>query len=73
MADICDTAQQEIDIYLEVKINAVRSALARRESALNCRHCNQPIPEARRLAIRGTDSCVDCLTTQEQQQMHRNR
>ncbi|MCW2456442.1 TraR/DksA C4-type zinc finger protein (plasmid) [Rahnella aceris] len=73
MADICDTAQQEIDIYLEVKINAVRSALAGRESALNCRHCNQPIPEARRLAIRGTDSCVDCLTTQEQQQMHHNR
>lgn len=73
MADICDTAQQEIDIYLEVQINAVRSALAGSESALNCRHCGHPIPEARRIAIKGTDSCVECLSTYELQQKHRYR
>jgi len=73
MADICDTAQQEIDIYLEVQINTVRSVLTGRESAINCRHCNNPIPEARRLAIRGTDSCVECLSTQELVQKHRLR
>jgi RNA polymerase-binding transcription factor DksA len=56
-----------------VQINAVRSVLTGRESAINCRHCNNPIPEARRLAIRGTDSCVECLSTQELVQKHRLR
>lgn len=35
------------------------------DSALTCAMCEAPIPEARRLAVPGVTTCVDCQTAKE--------
>lgn len=62
-ADPIDNAQAESELY-----NAL--ALARRhvfsgESAIECGQCGADIPEARRLALPGVQTCVGCAAVAE--------
>ncbi|WP_095139963.1 TraR/DksA family transcriptional regulator [Pseudomonas sp. Irchel s3a10] len=67
MADIADFAndlvQERIDQALAAR-NAAKPALAA-HSFLFCETCDDPIPEARRLAQLGCTQCVGCLSVNE--------
>ncbi|AZE04178.1 TraR/DksA family transcriptional regulator [Pseudomonas chlororaphis] len=67
MADIADFAndlvQERIDQALAAR-NAAKPALAA-YSFLFCEGCEEPIPEARRLALPGCTQCVHCQSIDE--------
>ncbi|MHB2246421.1 TraR/DksA family transcriptional regulator [Pseudomonas fitomaticsae] len=67
MADIADFAndlvQERLDQALAAR-NAAKPALAA-HSFLFCETCDEPIPEARRLAQPGCTQCVGCLSVDE--------
>jgi len=67
VADIADFAndlvQERIDQALAAR-NATRPALVA-HSFLFCETCDDPIPEARRLAQPGCTQCVGCLAIEE--------
>ncbi|WDG45758.1 TraR/DksA family transcriptional regulator [Pseudomonas chlororaphis] len=67
MADIADFAndlvQERIDQALAAR-NAAKPALAA-HSFLFCEGCEEPIPEARRLASPGCTQCVGCQSIDE--------
>jgi len=62
MADICDQAQNEMDVW--ERVNRQRAQQRRGnpnvESLTNCESCGQPIPEPRRQAVPGCTLCVKC-------------
>lgn len=68
MADIADFAndlvQERIDQALAARLLAAKPALAA-HSFLYCEACDEPIPEARRLAQPGCTQCVECLALEE--------
>lgn len=68
MADIADFAndlvQERIDQALAARRLAAKPALAA-HSFLYCEACDEPIPEARRLAQPGCSQCVECLALEE--------
>ncbi|MFJ2536639.1 TraR/DksA C4-type zinc finger protein [Pseudomonas sp. NPDC087614] len=68
MADIADFAndlvQERIDQALAARLLAAKPALAA-HSFLYCEVCDEPIPEARRLAQPGCTQCVECLALEE--------
>ncbi|MCU4653138.1 DksA/TraR family C4-type zinc finger protein [Roseibacterium sp. SDUM158016] len=41
------------------------------ESLANCADCEEPIPEARRLAIPGVKLCVDCASERDARPVNR--
>ena len=43
-----------------IGILTVLSQLPRGESKTHCEECEEPIPEARRQAVKGCTHCVDC-------------
>lgn len=57
MSDIIDN----LDPIEEIMLNARISSRVKYEgvSATHCEVCDEPIPEGRRLAIKGTKRCVD--------------
>ncbi|PKF35525.1 TraR/DksA family transcriptional regulator [Acinetobacter proteolyticus] len=59
MADPIDLANDITQRILESQISnaLVHSNL---ESATHCEECDNPIPEGRRLAAKGTQHCIDC-------------
>ncbi|MFA6911407.1 MAG: TraR/DksA C4-type zinc finger protein [Candidatus Cloacimonadaceae bacterium] len=61
MADIADLAQiRELD-FLQDSLSAVHSyADCELVSLTYCEICGEPIPEARRIAIPGVQTCVNC-------------
>ncbi|MBX8469730.1 TraR/DksA family transcriptional regulator [Pseudomonas sp. RIT778] len=67
MADIADFANdlvlERVDQALAAR-NAAKPALAA-HSFLFCETCDEPIPEARRLAQPGCTQCVGCLAIEE--------
>jgi phage/conjugal plasmid C-4 type zinc finger TraR family protein len=67
MADIADFAndlvQERLDQALAAR-NAAKPVLAA-HSFLFCVSCDDPIPEARRLALLGCDLCVICQSVVE--------
>jgi phage/conjugal plasmid C-4 type zinc finger TraR family protein len=67
MADIADFAndlvQERLDQALAAR-NAVKPASAA-HSFMFCDNCEEPIPEARRLAVQGCIYCVSCQTVDE--------
>lgn len=67
MADIADFAndlvQERIDQALAAR-NAAKPAFAP-HSYMFCDNCDEPIPEARRLAVQGCIYCVSCQTVDE--------
>ena len=67
MADIADFAndlvQERLDQALAAR-HAAKPALAV-HSFLFCEGCDEPIPEARRLALAGCTQCVQCQSIDE--------
>nr|WP_260404150.1 TraR/DksA family transcriptional regulator [Pseudomonas sp. B707] len=67
VADIADFANdlvlERVDQALAAR-NAAKPALAA-HSFLFCETCDEPIPEARRLAQPGCTQCVGCLAIEE--------
>ena len=52
--------QEQIDASVADEVERARSLLPRGESLQHCEDCDEPIPEARRLAIPGVRRCVSC-------------
>ncbi|XXQ69028.1 TraR/DksA C4-type zinc finger protein [Neisseriaceae bacterium B1] len=67
MTDFIDQACEAEGIFLEEALAKFRQPETVRESALHCWECGEPIPEARRLAMRGCTLCVFC---QEESEKH---
>ena len=67
MADIADFAndlvQERLDQALAAR-NAAKPTSAA-HSFMYCDNCEEPIPEARRLAVQGCIYCVSCQTVDE--------
>ncbi|HBQ1909094.1 TPA: TraR/DksA family transcriptional regulator [Klebsiella pneumoniae] len=59
MADSMDIAQQREQAERERLINNARSHIAA-PSRFTCEECEAPIPEERRIAIKGVALCVTC-------------
>ncbi len=59
--------QDQIDASIQDEVERARSQLSNGESATHCEECDNPIPEARRKAIRGVRLCVACQSAQEKQ------
>jgi phage/conjugal plasmid C-4 type zinc finger TraR family protein len=76
VADIADFAndlvQERLDQALAARRNAAKPALAA-HSFLFCEGCDEPIPEARRLAQPGCTQCVDCLAIKESREARHAR
>lgn len=66
MADDVDVAQQ-IEAETLAVILANRARTTSGVSATNCEECDNPIPEARRLALPGIQTCVCCAQLSEDQ------
>ena len=52
--------QDQIDATVDSAVNRARSRLAQGDSLVDCEDCGEPIPEARRQAVRGVRRCVPC-------------
>ncbi|MFC5077224.1 hypothetical protein VTH8203_00693 [Vibrio thalassae] len=61
-----DSVSQQIQNTIDDEISRVRSATSCGESALYCDECGEPIPEARRRAIKGVRFCIQCQQSLEQ-------
>jgi phage/conjugal plasmid C-4 type zinc finger TraR family protein len=76
VADIADFAndlvQERVDQALAARLLAAKPALAA-HSFLFCEMCDDPIPEARRLAQPGCTQCVGCLAVAEQREARHAR
>jgi phage/conjugal plasmid C-4 type zinc finger TraR family protein len=68
VADIADFAndlvQERLDQALAARRDAAKPALAA-HSFMFCDGCDEPIPEARRLALPGCTQCVRCQSIDE--------
>ena len=60
--DIATEYQQQ---FLDAQIARQRKPVQVHESAEFCVECGQMIPDARRHAVPGVDTCVHCRTIQE--------
>ena len=60
MADLADVANDSADLFLELSLAARKTQAAVRDSLTECLDCGDPIPEARRLAAKGCERCIDC-------------
>lgn len=52
--------QDQIDDTVRDAVLHARARLPQGEGAAHCRECGDPIPEARRRALPGVFTCVDC-------------
>lgn len=52
--------QEQIDASVDDAVARARGRLPRGESLTHCEDCGEPIPEARRHAVRGVRRCVTC-------------
>jgi len=59
MADEVDITTERMDVEMEALLKAREMAHVG-ESALYCIDCDEPIPQARREAMKGCQRCVDC-------------
>jgi phage/conjugal plasmid C-4 type zinc finger TraR family protein len=62
--------QEQIDASVEDAVRLARQQLPRGESLLHCEECDCAIPEARRIAIPGVRSCVNCQSEVEKQRVN---
>lgn len=66
MADAIDTANDQADYLLQCALaNRPAAAPAYTVSAEYCDDCGVPIPGARRVAVPGCETCVDCQGIRE--------
>jgi phage/conjugal plasmid C-4 type zinc finger TraR family protein len=70
MTDVFDRAQEREEEMRQDALaeQARRAHLGDRASAKFCERCDEPIPQARRLAVPGVQTCVVC-----QQVLERSR
>ena len=61
--------QNQIDASVGDAVALARSRLPEGESLTDCEVCEEPIPEARRIAIPGVRLCVRCQADLEKQQI----
>ncbi len=71
MADAMDIAQQREQAERKRLINNARSRIAT-PSRFTCEECDAPIPEERRIAIKGVALCVTCKEIAELKGKHYN-
>lgn len=64
MADVADIAS-DIEQERLARILNNRQQTKSQPSATECDECGDDIPEARRLALPGVDTCVHCQTLNE--------
>ncbi|HEX4736819.1 MAG TPA: DksA/TraR family C4-type zinc finger protein [Allosphingosinicella sp.] len=57
--------QDQIDDTVADAVAAARARLAEGEGAEDCVICGEPIPEARRRALPGARTCVDCQSARD--------
>lgn len=65
MADLADIADKYIEADLQSALSNCRVTSLRAVSALLCVDCDDEIPEARRMASQGCDTCIDCQSLRE--------
>lgn len=58
--DIADLADKHIEDQLQVSLSRVHRAAFKKASHTHCQECGTPIPAARRTAIPGVETCVEC-------------
>ena len=64
MSDAADLANDAMQESLD-RILAQRAKPSTEESASECEDCGADIPEARRVAVPGTEHCVECASILE--------
>lgn len=70
--DLIDRANDRAQQLTDDSVADVRRRLSRQSehpSATECANCGAPIPQARRQALPGVSTCIDCATAAE----HHNR
>lgn len=68
----------EVDIAADVELKRTEQAIqniigkmnANEDSEYFCEDCDKPIPEARRIAVKGCIRCADCQAIFEKKQKH---
>lgn len=70
MTDVYDRAQErEEEMRQDALAEQARRALPAGESAKDCAMCGLPIPEGRRLAVPGVQTCIECQGDVERMNM----
>jgi len=59
--------QEQIESTLEDALQRVRSQLPSGESLTHCEECDEPIPQARREAVKGVRLCIACQSELDKQ------
>ena len=57
--------QDQIDDSITDEVLRARALLRTGESATDCDDCGAPIAEARRLALAGVRTCIECQTARD--------
>ena len=60
--------QDQIDATVKDAIKRARSKLRKGPGRATCEECDEPIPEARRLAVPGVRLCVACQEAHDREQ-----
>ncbi len=63
--DVVDRATEYQQAMLDAQIASHRRPMQVQESAEVCIECGELIPDERRMAVPGVDTCVHCRTIQE--------
>jgi phage/conjugal plasmid C-4 type zinc finger TraR family protein len=64
VSDVADLANDVMQERLD-RLLAQRQKLSIEPSALECIECDSEIPEARRIAVAGTQHCIECASILE--------
>ncbi len=59
--------QEQIDATIEDALRRARSQLPSGDSLSHCEECAEPIPQARREALRGVRLCVACQQAHDEE------
>ena len=63
---------EQIEASIEDELQRMRSRRAPvGESRTHCAECEEPIPEARQLAVPGVKLCIDCQEARDARRVHR--
>ncbi|WP_039917344.1 DksA/TraR family C4-type zinc finger protein [Cellvibrio mixtus] len=60
--------QDQIDASIDDAVQQARSRIPAGESLTRCEECDAPIPEGRRLAIRGVRLCIKCQEERDKEE-----
>ncbi len=64
--------QDQIDASIEDELRRMQARpMPRGDSLSHCAECDEPIPEARRVAIPGVKLCVECQEERDKQPVFR--